>query len=66
MNNRVGSLTESSFSDLWWSETMRRRRIAVADGDYGGLPVCQTCFIPRSLNYTSISTEEIDSWRGAS
>ena len=63
MQNRVGSLKERPFSDLWWSETMRRRRASVAKGDYSELSHCQTCFIPRSLNYTAISTDEIEQWR---
>ncbi len=63
MHNRVGGLREARFSELWWSETMRRRRVAVAKGDYSGLSQCQSCFIPKSLNYTAISEEEIDQWR---
>ncbi len=66
MNNRVGSLTEVPFSRLWWSETMRRRRESVAQGDYSGLSQCQSCFIPRSLNYTAILPEEISQWRDVS
>ena len=60
--NRVGSLSERPFSTLWFNESMRRRRAAVANGDYSDLTVCQTCFIPRSLNYTGISVEEVQSW----
>ena len=60
--NRVGSLAEVPFSTLWFNESMRRRRAAVAEGDYSALKVCQTCFIPRSLNYTGISPEEVLSW----
>ena len=60
--NRVGSLQDMPFSTLWFNESMRVRRAAVANGDYSKLKVCQTCFIPRSLNYTGISSEEVQSW----
>ena len=60
--NRVGSLLETPFSTLWFNESMRRRREAVAKGDYSDLQVCQSCFIPRSLNYTGITQEEVRSW----
>ena len=60
--NRVGSLADMPFSTLWFNESMRTRRAAVANGDYSKLKVCQTCFIPRSLNYTGISVEEVQSW----
>ena len=65
MQNRVGSIADARFSELWWSETMRRRRLSVSQGDYSELEQCQSCFIPQSLNYTAISTEEIDKWRAA-
>ena len=60
--NKVGSLQETPFSTLWFNESMRRRRQAVSRGDYSGLRVCQSCFIPRSLNYTGITPEEVQSW----
>ena len=59
LHNSVGRITETPFSTLWWNETMRRRRMAVAAGDYGELKLCQSCFIPKSLNYTGITTAEI-------
>jgi radical SAM protein with 4Fe4S-binding SPASM domain len=62
MHNKVGSLSEEPFSTLWWNETMRRRRSMVSGGDYTELKVCQSCFIPRSLNYTGILPEEVSSW----
>jgi len=61
--NTVGSIRDTAFSALWWGETMRRRREAVAQRDYSELKVCQTCFIPKSLNYTGISSEEISEYR---
>jgi len=60
--NSVGSLVDTPFSTLWFNESMRRRRAAVSKGDYSELTVCQSCFIPRSLNYTGITPEEVDSW----
>ena len=54
MNRVLGSLAENPFSTLWFNESMRTRRAAVAKGDYSKLKVCQTCFIPRSLNYTNL------------
>ncbi len=60
--NKVGSISEVPFSTLWFNETMRRRRSAVAQGDYSGLSVCQSCFIPKSLNYTGITSDEVQLW----
>jgi len=62
LHNRVGTLADVPFSRLWFNEAMRHRRAAVASGDYSDLKVCQTCFIPRSLNYTGISVDEVQSW----
>ena len=57
--NRVGSLREARFTDLWWGGRMRGRREQVARGDYGGLDACGTCFIPRSLNHGELAALEI-------
>ena len=57
--NGIGSLSEARFSELWWGETMRRRRQQVAEGDYAGLSLCATCFIPRSLNHAELSDDDI-------
>ncbi len=62
LHNSVGSLAETPFSILWFNESMRRRRAAVSKGDYSELKLCQSCFIPRSLNYTGITVEEWESW----
>ncbi len=59
LENSLGSLRSHRFSELWWGDAMRRRRDAVAAGDYGALPLCQTCFIPRSLNHTELSEDDI-------
>ncbi len=60
LENGIGSLQEHRFSELWWGAEMRRRRRSVAKGDYAGLSLCTTCFIPRSLNHTELSTEDIE------
>ena len=59
LDNTLGRLTEQPFSALWWGEPMAARRHAVAQGDYGALPLCATCFIPRSLNHTELSPQDI-------
>jgi MoaA/NifB/PqqE/SkfB family radical SAM enzyme len=59
LDNSLGSLTEQSFSELWWGETMRGRREKVSCGDYDGLDLCATCFIPRSLNHAELSDDDI-------
>jgi hypothetical protein len=38
---------------------MAQRRERVACGDYSGLSLCGTCFIPRSLNHTGLTTDDI-------
>jgi hypothetical protein len=38
---------------------MAARRAAVARGDYAGLPLCATCFIPRSLNHAELAPADI-------
>jgi radical SAM protein with 4Fe4S-binding SPASM domain len=65
LHNQVGRLQDSAFSELWWNETMRRRRQMVSDGDYSDMKVCSSCFIPRSLNYTGITADEVKSWEAA-
>jgi organic radical activating enzyme len=56
----VGDLTRQSFRGIWWDQaTLHRRRLQVITGDYGELPLCQGCPIPRSANYTGIEEWEI-------
>lgn len=62
LQNKVGDLREAPFSTLWWGPELGRRRERVACGDYGGETLCQTCFIPRSLNHAEITADEIRSW----
>ena len=59
LQNQLGSLADRPFSSMWWGEAMRVHRAAVAQGDYAALPLCQTCFIPRSLNHAELSAEDI-------
>ena len=59
LHNSVGSLKDSSFSSLWWGNKMAAQRKKVSCGNYDDLSLCQTCFIPKSLNHTSITSEEI-------
>lgn len=64
-SNAIGNLADSTFSELWWGSIMRDRRDGVSCGDYSGLDLCSTCFIPKSSNYIGISQQEIerhDSW----
>jgi len=62
-HNRLGNLRDASFPELWWGPHMARRRVAVAAGDYSQMSLCQTCFIPRSANYTDISGDEMQAQR---
>jgi hypothetical protein len=59
LENCIGNLRTSSFGSLWWGERLAARRERVARGDYGGLDLCSTCFIPRSLNHSLLSLEDI-------
>ncbi|MDO9280588.1 MAG: SPASM domain-containing protein, partial [Pseudomonadota bacterium] len=58
--NTLGNVTTTPFSTLWWGPEMAARRARVGRVDYGGLPVCATCFIPRSSNSTDITPAEIE------
>ena len=58
--NVVGNVRDQLFSSIWWGPGMLRRREQVAQGNYDGLSPCGTCFIPRSSNYTDVTTEEIE------
>lgn len=57
--NKVGNLKDASFSEIWWSAQLAEQRSRVAVGDYSGLELCKTCFIPKSANYTDLLPEEI-------
>jgi len=58
--NQLGNVLETPFSTLWFGDgPLSSWRKAVARGDYAGRPLCQSCFIPRSINYTGITQDEI-------
>lgn len=59
LHNRLGTLRTHRFRDLWHGPTNRSWRAQVARGDYTGLELCATCFIPRSLNHTELSPADI-------
>jgi hypothetical protein len=59
LGNAIGTLQEHPFSALWWGEEMRARRGRVACGDYTGLALCTSCFIPRSLNHAQLSEDDV-------
>lgn len=59
LENRLGNLRDTPFSQLWWGRAMAGTRQRVAGGDYSGLPPCATCFIPRSLNYAELNPADV-------
>jgi hypothetical protein len=59
LQNQVGSLEQARFRDLWWGGVMGERRGRVSAGDYAGLELCATCFIPRSLNHADLDPAEV-------
>jgi hypothetical protein len=61
--NSLGNLADHNFSDLWWGRDLAQRRQRVSQGDYSGMTLCQTCFIPRSSNYTDVRASEIAAHR---
>ena len=62
LENSVGNIQKTPFSKLWFAQTTQAYRAKVAQGDYSDLSLCQTCFIPRSLNHTEIAPEEIQAF----
>ena len=61
--NRLGNLADAPFSALWWGPQAAAQRAAVGRGDYADLPLCRSCFIPRSSNYTGVSAAERETQR---
>ena len=59
LENSIGSIADTRFSALWFGAQLATWRSAVAKGDYADLPLCQSCFIPKSLNHTEITPSEI-------
>lgn len=66
LENSLGNILHSSFSKLWWGEKQRVNRKRVANADYGGLSLCQDCFVPHSCNHSDISADEIDRYKSES
>ena len=58
-SNRLGNVLDQPFSQLWWGERLQGWRDQVARGDYGGLELCSTCFIPHSINHADLSEEDV-------
>ena len=63
LQNSPGTIGERSFTELWYGALMQHRRAAVSEGDYAGLDVCSTCFIPRSSNHADLSADDIQAMR---
>ena len=61
MQNVLGQIGETPFSEIWWGPGLRAARSRVARGDYTGKPACLGCYIPQSANYSGITPAEIAS-----
>ena len=66
LENTLGNIVQEPFSKLWWGEKQRLNRERVANADYGGLKLCQDCFVPNSCNHSDISREEINQYNSES
>ena len=65
LENALGNLHATPFSELWWGARARGWRAQAARGDYAGLKPCQDCFIPRSANSGEVTGGEIEGWRSS-
>jgi len=63
LQNTPGTLGERSFTELWYGALMQERRQRVSEGDYQGLDVCSSCFIPRSSNHADLTDRDIQALR---
>ncbi len=63
LENGLGNILETPFSELWWGRRQHQHRRQVANGDYTGLSLCETCFIPTSCNHSDISAMEIQQYQ---
>ena len=66
LENTLGNILKTPFSKLWWGDKQRINRQRVANADYGGLSLCQDCFVPHSCNHSNISVEEIHEYKSRS
>ncbi|MBL7147678.1 MAG: radical SAM protein [Nanoarchaeota archaeon] len=59
----VGDLNKNSLSKIWWdNKDLKIMRKDMLNRDYSKNRLCKNCEIPKSQNYTGISTEEIDQY----
>ncbi len=58
--NAIGNISEIPFHLLWTSQRVKKIRDNVQKGDYEEHVLCQNCFIPKSLNHSTISIQEIE------
>ena len=63
LENSIGSLQDHSFAEIWFGSLAKEKRSRIQRGDYSQNALCQDCFIPRSLNHTHLSTDEIQKVR---
>ncbi len=63
LENGLGNILETPFSQLWWGRRQRQHRKQVASSDYTGLSLCETCFVPTSCNHSDISLQEIQQYQ---
>lgn len=60
--NSLGNVLQTPFTQLWFGEgRIQAWRGEVGKGDYHSLSLCQSCFIPKSVNYSGITAQEIES-----
>ena len=59
LQNSPGRIGDAPFSELWFGALMTERRARVSLGDYQGLDLCSTCFIPRSSNHADLSEADV-------
>ncbi len=59
LENKLGSIVDASFGELWYGAQVTGWRRQVAKGEYAGLSACNGCFIPRSSNYSGVTPAEI-------
>jgi radical SAM protein with 4Fe4S-binding SPASM domain len=58
--NTIGNITQIPFDALWTSQKVQKIRQRIQQGDYRKHRLCQSCFIPQSLNHSEISEQEIE------
>jgi radical SAM protein with 4Fe4S-binding SPASM domain len=57
---KVGNLNEQKFSEIWWeNDNIKQKRLAMIKKDFSLIPLCKDCLIPKSSNYTSLTTNQL-------